>query len=275
MVNHNLRSKREKQKEKKKRIKAKIARLVEEKISKMKNCIKGDDKDIDPKTGKKRVGGTNVFEGKPNATNALGYVGFTNWSINTPPYKIERCDQILLIHGKKLVVDDFCEKREDAFMTMSIYMLNFFTEKDSNKLLESIPMNQITSLPTPVKGAPGCTMWTTKTKSFPFCYESPEILKQVEEAYKKFLNCKNPEENRKGHMLLKACDVKKLDLSEDGPFGSQGPVIEGIIQSLDPDAGKKKIPNLKSINPYYFSRNGELITPGDKTFKEPKDPRFK
>ena len=132
-----------------------VEEKVNEKMKTMKKCKKGEEDDDEDEDGKNRTAGTNVFEGKINATNALGFVGYTNWSINRAPYEVERCDQILLIHGKKLNLDNYCEK-EDAFMTMSIYMINFFTERDSNKLIESYPMNEITAIPTPLAGAPGC-----------------------------------------------------------------------------------------------------------------------
>lgn len=198
------------------------------------------------------MGGTNVFEGKINATDAVGMVGFTNYSVVKPPFKVKRCDQILLLPGKKLDPKDYC-KKEDAFMTMSVYMVNFFLKKNPNMLVESFPMEQISAIPSQLPGAPGCTMWMTKTRSFPYCYESQEILEQVIEAYYAFLNCRRgPQGPRIAAMLLKACDISKLDLTKSGPFGEQGPMYAKIIRSMDPNAGKKKKVNLDDINPYYI-----------------------
>lgn len=202
--------------------------------------------------GKGIIGGTNVFDGKINATDAVGMVGFTNYSVYKPPYKVKRCDQILLIPGKKLDMKDYCLK-EDAFMTLSIYMANFFLKKNPNKLLESFPMDQITAIPSALPGAPGCCMWTTKHRSFPYCYQSEEILEQVIQAYYDFLNCrKGPQGPRIAGALLKACDISKLDLTENGPFGAQGPAYQQIIYAMDPSARKKKPINLNDINPYYI-----------------------
>jgi hypothetical protein len=221
-----------------------------------------------------RVGGTDVFKGKPNATNALGIVGFTNWSINEAPYKVERCDQILLIKGKKLNLKDYCEKT-DSFMTMSIYMINFFIKKDVKSLLDSFSMADITSIPSEIPGTTGCTMWTTKTKTFPFCYESKEVLDQVTAAYYKFLNCKNPRENNIAYMLKQNCNLAKMNLTEAGPFGVQGPMFKDILMAMDPNLFKVKTQDLAGVNPYYISTvTGKAGVPGDHIAKPKVDPRI-
>jgi hypothetical protein len=264
---------KKKKEKKKKHFQKKLDEATKKRLAAMPMCKGGKGGNgTDPDDEKNVIAGTNVFDGKFNATNALGIVGTTNWSINKPPYKVERCDQILLIHGKKLDLADYCIK-EDAFMTMSIYMVNFFLMKDANKLLESYPMNDITAIPSALPGAPGCTMWQTKTKSFPFCYESVEILDQVIQAYYKFLNCRKPSGPKIAYAFKNACDLTKMDLSTDGPFGEQGPMYKEIIDAMDPDAGKKKKEDLTGINPYYVHDDVARI-PGNQIDKPVKDPRL-
>jgi hypothetical protein len=195
--------------------------------------------------------GTNIFNGKLNSSDAAGLVGPTNFSISSPPYVVKRCDQVLLLPGKKLNLKDYCTK-EDAFMTLSIYMANLFLTKDSNKLIESIPMDQMTTIPSPIPGAPGCTTFSSRFKSWAFCYESEAILGQVIEAYKEFMTC------RKGNrpspiaaVLGQHCNVDKLDFSETGPFGKQGPVYKSIIEEQRRQEELKRPFNSKTVNPYY------------------------
>lgn len=236
-----------------KEFEAKLEKAVQKRLKELPTCKGGNGEDGDGTNGTGILGGTNVFEGKINATDAVGKVGFTNYSVVKPPYKVKRCDQILLLPGKRLDPADYC-KKDDAFMTMSIYMMNFFLTKDPNKLVESFPMYEITQIPSALPGAPGCTMWMTKTRSFPFCYASAEILDQVIEAYYAFLNCrKGPQGPRIAGALLKACDISKLDLTVNGPFGQQGPMYQQIIYSMDPSKrNQKKKPKLDDINPYYI-----------------------
>lgn len=236
-----------------KKFQEKVDKAVKKRLAELPTC-KGGKGGNGNGTGEDGImGGTNVFDGKINATDAVGMVGFTNYSVVRPPYKVKRCDQILLLPGKKLNPSDYCDK-DDAFMTMSIYMLNFFLKKNPNKLVESFPMYEIQAIPSALPGAPGCTMWMTKTRSFPFCYESAEILEQVIEAYYAFLNCrKGPQGPRIAGALLKACDISKLDLTANGPFGAQGPMYQQIIYAMDPSKkNAKKKPNLDDINPYYI-----------------------
>lgn len=200
--------------------------------------------------------GTNIFTGKKNSSDAAGLVGPLNFSIAQPPYIVERCDQVLLLPGKKLNLKDYCSK-EDAFMTLSIYMANLFLTKDSNKLVESIPMDQVTMLPAKMPGAPTCTTYSTRFKSFAFCYESEEILEQVIEAYKEFFRCRRGPRPPVPNVLVEACDIKKIDFSENGPFGKQGPIYKSMIdeQKLSGgNGGEGSAFSKDKINPYYDIR---------------------
>lgn len=242
---------KKKKKKKEKEFEEKLDKAVKKRLAALPACKGGDGGDGDG-NGTGFIGGTNVFDGKINATDAVGKVGFTNYSIYKAPYKVKRCDQILLLPGKKLNPKDYCEK-EDAFMTISIYMMNFFLKKDPNKLVESFNMYEITQIPSAMPGAPGCTMWMTKTRSFPFCYASTEILEQVIDAYYAFMNCrKGPQGPLIAGALLKACDISKLDLTAAGPFGQQGPMYAKMIYAMDPSKQKAKKVNLDDINPYYI-----------------------
>lgn len=247
---------------------AKLEEAVEKRLEEEGgNCDDDYDDEDNPRRRKnnRRGLGTNVFDKKINATNAVGYVGRYNHSINRPPYKIKRCDQILLIPGKKMNNKNYCIK-QNAFMTMSIYMMNFFLEKNPDKLIESFPMYEITQIPTKMSGAPGCTTWKTKHRSFNFCYRNEAILDQVIKAYYAFLNCRRGNTNGIAGELFKACDVKKLDLSPYGPFGDQAQTYKDMIKQLDPRAFDVELHDAAGvkgkINPYYIE-NHQIGVPGD------------
>lgn len=145
-------------------------------------------------------------------------------------------------------------------MTLSIYMANLFLAKDSNKLVESIPMDQVTTIPSKLPGAPTCTEFQTRYKSFAFCYETEEILNQVIQAYKDFFKCRLGKRDSPPVNVIQACDLKKLDLTDQGPFGKQGPILKSMIeqyQKTHPEVGDLAVTggkfNKDSINPYYSS----------------------
>lgn len=133
-------------------------------------------------------------------------------------------------------------------------MANLFLTKDSNKLMESIPMDQVTMMPAKMPGAPTCTTYQTRFKSFAFCYETEEILDQVIEAYKEFFRCRRGQRPSVPNVLIQACDIKKIDFSENGPFGKQGPIYKSMIDEQNMSAGDSKTGSGFSkdkVNPYY------------------------
>lgn len=199
--------------------------------------------------------GTNVFKGTANASNAAGVVGPSAYTITKPPYVVKTCDQVLQIPGKTIDLHDY-SKRTPGFMTLSIYFANFFTANDSSKLLDSYETQLLTHELTELAGAPGCTMFKTQKKEYPFCFENNTIRKQIQEATKKFLNCKvNPNNDVALKLALKGCDLSKVDLSKKGPFGHAGPKIKKALDSM----GKPKVDSMKGINPYYIKKG----VPGD------------
>ena len=201
--------------------------------------------------------GTDVFVKKPNATNALGVVGSSIYTIAAAPYKVVTCDQVLQIPGKTLDLNNYSEAgRKPAFMTLSIYFANFFPQKNSSMLVQSMETQLLTNELTEIPGAPGCTMFQTKTKSYSFCFESEEIREQVQAAAQKFLNCKpNPKNEIALENALKGCDLSKIDLTKKGPFAEAGPKIAAVLAKMN----AKKKPSWAGVNPYYVKKG----IPGD------------
>ena len=59
---------------------------------------------------------------------------------------------------------DNYSKRHDAFMTFSIYFANFFKKNDVKELMVSMETQMLTAELTEIPGAPGCTIFKTKSK---------------------------------------------------------------------------------------------------------------
>lgn len=203
--------------------------------------------------------GTDVFVGKTNASNAVGLVGSSVYTIAAAPYKIKTCDQVLQIPGTTLDLEDYAEaNRKPAFMTLSIYFANFFNVKNSSALVQSMDTQMLTNQLTEIPGAPGCTFFKTQKKEYAFCFASEEIRKQIHDAAIKFMNCKM---NGKNEVALKealrGCDLSKADLSKKGPFGEAGPKIKAALDKMN---GKKDNTALwAAVNPYYINKG----IPGD------------
>jgi hypothetical protein len=204
--------------------------------------------------------GTNVFtKSKTNATDAAGLVGTFNYTLPHPPYIVERCDQVLQIKGKKMDLNDYCNNKTDAFMTMSIYTVNLFSAQNPDKLLMSLHFEELLMMPTILAGTPTCLNFSGKRQRFGFCLDTKELAEEVVEAARKLLECKKSGGLTLIDMLLESCDLSKIDMTENGPFGKDGPkYLEKVLEKkklMDPGYGKVNktalIYDRKNLNNYY------------------------
>jgi len=143
-------------------------------------------------------------------------------------------------------------------MTFSIYFANFFKKNDVKELMVSMETQMLTAELTEIPGAPGCTIFKTKSKEYPICFKDETIRKQIQAAAIKFLNCRpNPNNQLALEHALSGCDLSKVDLSKKGPFGSAGPKIHHVLEKMKEKKNKKV--SWKGINPYYIKKG----IPGD------------
>ena len=204
--------------------------------------------------------GTDVFVGKTNASNAVGLVGSSVYTIAAAPYVVKTCDQVLQIPGTTIDLDNYSQAgRKPAFMTLSIYFANFFPQKNSSMLVQSMETQLLTNELTQIPGAPGCTTFQTQKKTYSFCFESEEIRKQIRAAAVKFLHCKpNAKANEVSlEIALQGCDLGKVDLTKKGPFGVAGPKIAAVLLKMKNK--KDGVIDWKGVNPYYINKG----IPGD------------
>lgn len=126
-------------------------------------------------------------------------------------------------------------------------MANLFETDDSSKLIESIDLENMKDMPTPLEGAKTCTKFTTGSKSFGFCFANEEILKQVIVAYEYLHKCRSGDPNGTGDMLkllLESCNLDKIDFGNKGPLGKMGPVYSKMIENY-----KKTHKKLNAVDP--------------------------
>lgn len=124
---------------------------------------------------------------------------------------------------------DYCIKT-DAFMTLSIYMANLFDAKNPDRLVMSIPFDELISIPGILVGTTKCIKFSGKQNQFGFCYNTKEIAEQIVVAYRKFYECARGGDTSIIDVLLEACDLSKIDFTENGPFGKDGPRFWARVQ---------------------------------------------
>ena len=88
--------------------------------------------------------------------------------------------------------DDYC-KKDPAFITMSVYMINLLRTKDANSLFHSILYGNLRNKPNFLPGAPGCLDFVSKMgPRVAICFNGGMAeAKEILAAYDKFASCKN------------------------------------------------------------------------------------
>jgi hypothetical protein len=129
--------------------------------------------------------------GTIDSTNALGYVGDAkNFTVVARPYLVTRCDQVVLVPVKRIKnFDDYCQK-DDAFLTMSIYMVNVLKTKDPSSLVTSMLYSNAERKPNILGGAPGCIDFAGRGGNrVAICLSSNDEAKEILAAYEEFWKC--------------------------------------------------------------------------------------
>lgn len=203
--------------------------------------------------------GTGVFLGLTNSSNALGYVGPVNYSVSVPPYVVKSCDQVILVPVKRISnFNDYC-KKDEGFLTMSVYMVNLFETKDSNKLVESITLDKMTNIPVPLAGAPGCIDFRGGDKRIAACFEENDAVNQLIQAYQDFMRCRNGDNlkdlswNEMRNILMSACMGQKTSFNTTAFLSAGGNfTLRANVDLKFPSMGNNPVAK-NDINPYYSS----------------------
>jgi len=88
--------------------------------------------------------------------NSIGLKVKEDLFLNEFPFKIERCDQLVMFKTKYIYDMGDYRFRKEGFFTISAYYLNQFLDKDATKLDESILLTESKGIARHLKGARGC-----------------------------------------------------------------------------------------------------------------------
>ena len=123
-------------------------------------------------------------------TNAAGFFSNSTRIVGTP-YKITTCDQVVEIDAERITDYKDYSKKEKAFFTMSIYMVNMFGSKDSNTMKESISLDNFINTPSVLQGSVSCVdFFGMHDKRFSICLPDKETAKNVIDTFNLFLKCR-------------------------------------------------------------------------------------
>jgi hypothetical protein len=129
----------------------------------------------------------------PQSTNAVGSLKLASEIIvNSAPYKVNRCDQVVMFDAKRLAINDDYTSRAPAYFTMSAYLVNMFEAKDSNKLLESINLGHMRNIQMLLQGSKNCMLYqdSTNFRNITMCLNDDAMLASINEAYGQLARCR-------------------------------------------------------------------------------------
>jgi predicted lipid-binding transport protein (Tim44 family) len=124
-----------------------------------------------------------------NATNAAG-ISVVNGHVTEAPYKVNSCDQVIEIEARSLTdMNDFAQK-EDAFFTLSMYMVNKFQKKDPSTLNNSVMMDSLVNTPAIIPGSVSCLQFAGTTRVINMCMKDKTAAEAVITAYSDLMKCR-------------------------------------------------------------------------------------
>jgi len=206
----------------------------------------------------------------PMSTNATGKLVEDKWVITEAPYKLKRCDQVLLIEGAtipsynaKLPEKKDYAHRLNNFFTLSAYMINSFTGRGGKNINGHILLEDLRDIPSKIYGAPLCLVFNVKQspgmfqqKPMVMCMNSPEEVTQIIEVYMDFLKCrigdnlKNVDPTALHLIFENAC----MGMGPPNEHGGDSTKIGAFLNPLLPKPTRTISDGTAKYNPYYDSK---------------------
>ena len=134
------------------------------------------------------------------------------------PYKVNQCDQVILFKGNRIVNFDDYSKQKSSHFSLSAYLLNVFDEKNPNKLIDSININQLLKEPTNLIGMKKCINFEAQSGRIAVCLGNEEEADEVLQAYQEFRSCvKGKKESPCEKEIQKRLEEMKLNKETNSP----------------------------------------------------------
>lgn len=211
--------------------------------------------------------GTGACITENKSTNALGNLGPLNFAVTREPFKIESCDQVIVIEGETLKDYKDYNSKTPAWFTLSVYMINMLGERKISTVKNHILLHSITHMPTLILGAPKCIDFidVKKPNRIIMCLKTESLANQILEAYSSLLKCrmnlslKKMSARQLSTILKTACLGKEINLTGLSKLTSYiKPYSNDIRESQDEIKAQQNETYQKyNINPVY-----SLKTPG-------------
>jgi len=108
------------------------------------------------------------------------------------PYRVDKCDRMFYIKAKTLPDYDDYSKKDNAFYTFNLFMINILKDSNVGSLVDSIFLDHIKHVPHILRGSAYCVifMQDDSKKNITMCFEKMENAEQIIESFNKFTRCR-------------------------------------------------------------------------------------
>lgn len=113
-------------------------------------------------------------------SNSIGHM-LNDARIDSPPYKLKRCDQVVFIAGERFSNYSNYFIRDPTYFEINIYSINMYDDETPDSLIDSIDLWSNDRVPKFIMGSGNCldVIDENANKRFPICTKSIEEIQQV------------------------------------------------------------------------------------------------
>lgn len=212
-------------------------------------CVpQGPDDPYDPNPDSIDSDGTNACPVENKSTNAVGDLGPLSFAVTREPFKLVTCDQVIVIEGES--IKDFTDytKKQPAWFTLSLYMINMLGQRKANTIQNHILLQNLSALPSKILGAPKCIQFLdiARNNKIAMCLSREDLADQIISVYMDLLKCRMSYTLKKmsakdlSNMFRTACLGKEINI-----FGLSK--YESFIKPFSRDLEKQQTVEQKQL----------------------------
>ena len=173
---------------------------------------------------------------KEDKGDVKGVLAKGKLELSKRPYKVNQCDQVILFKGSRIVNFDDYSKQKSSHFSLSAYLLNVFEEKNPNKLIDSININQLLKEPTNLVGMKKCINFTAQSGRIAVCLGNEEEAEEVLKAYEEFRSCvKGKKESPCEKEIQKRLEEMKLNKGTNTTMKDSTPINQQYVDTNQVD----------------------------------------
>ena len=152
--------------------------------------------------------------------NSLGKKVNRNVALKDFPFKVSRCDQIILFPATYINDEDDFRVRNEGYVAITAHYTNLFNDKDGQKLISQVVSTQMRGEPNNLQGARGCIRvhGGKRQKNLNICTNSMNDANNLLDVYRDFARCRYgdnlaPIPAKVLKELMKLCGVSRVTLT--------------------------------------------------------------